>query len=64
MIKTQSLCGLVLEVKNIPIKIFVEYLDYTNILTSIIILLIWLFKSPAGALKLFIRNDNSFWLYI
>ena len=56
--------GLILEVKNVPVTISAEYLDYTNILVSTIILLIWPSKSPAGAPKLFIRNDNSLWLCI
>ena len=34
----ETICGLVLEVKNVLITIFAEYLDYTNILASMIIL--------------------------
>ena len=41
-----------------------ESLDYTDILASMIILLIWLSKSPTGALRLFIHNDDSLWLCV
>ena len=55
----KMICGSVLKVKNVPVTISAEYLDYTDILASTIILLTWPSKSPAGTPKLFIRNDNS-----
>ena len=45
----KSLCGSVSEVKNVPVTIPAEYSDYTDILASTIILLIWPSKSPVGA---------------
>ena len=45
----KSLYGLVLKVMNITITISAKYSDNINILASIIILLIWSFKSPIGA---------------
>ena len=56
----ETICGSVSKVKNVPVTISAEYSDYTNILASTIILLIWPSKLPAGAPKLFIRNDDSF----
>ena len=56
-------CGLALEVKNIPVTVSAKYLDYTNILASTIILLIWPSliwpsKSPAGTPIFFDRKLN------
>ena len=45
----KGLCGLVLEVKIVPITISAEYSDHTDILASTIIPLIWPSKSPVGA---------------
>ena len=59
MFAQRTICGLVSELKIVPVTISAEYLDYTNILTSRIILLIWPTKSPADVPRLFIRNNNS-----
>ena len=60
----EMICGLVSKVKNISVTISAEYLDYTDILASTIILLIWPSKSLADTPKLFIRNDNSLQLCV
>ena len=44
----KSLCGSVPEVKKVPVMILAKYSDYTDILASTIILLIWSFMSPVG----------------
>ena len=48
----KSFYGLVLEVKNVSIIVSAKYLDYINIMGSMIILLIWSSKSPIGALNI------------